>query len=359
MQSVLKPVKFLFACLALLFISSAALAVSVNTPPPLIRMAVLGDSDSHSYQDEHTFGSSRARGAEYRRGTFQWTEILAKSGQIDLGTWGLWGTKGRIAQLRDFFNLSSRAPQKQDFENNFAASGARCENLMEGRLRQTPRLIEVMDRSPRDWLTGVVVVRIGTNNFGDASSLGKLAMNSRDAGVMREIQRCITKIEESMVMIHAKHPSVRFILVGIFNNAEIAAFSNQWTGPNELNNIGTGLDVFDNGLKALAKKHPATYFFDDRAWFRQYWGSRYTQYQAAPRNYQAPSGFEVTNSIGDHPGNLALADGHAGLVANALWTRHLQLLMNQSLGTHLRVISDEEIRALYDNALRIGRESKP
>jgi hypothetical protein len=184
-------------------------------------------------------------------------------------------------------------------------------------------------------------------------------MNSRDASVMREIQRCITKIQESMVMIHAKHPSVRFILVGIFNNAEISAFSNQWTGPNELNNIGTGLDVFDNGLKALAKKYPATYFFDDRAWFRQYWGSRYTQYQAAPRNYQAPSGFAVTNSIGDHPGNLALADGHAGLVANALWTRHLQLLMNQSLGTHLRVISDEEIRALYDNALRIGRESKP
>jgi hypothetical protein len=351
--------KNVFACLALFFISSAALAIDVNNPTPLFRMGVIGDSDSHSYQDDHTFGSSQARGAAYRRGTFQWTEILAKSGQIDLGTWGVWGTKGRIAQLQDFFNLSSRAPQKQDFENNFAASGARCENLMEGRLRQTPRLLELMDRSPGAWRTGVVVIRMGTNNFGDMNSLGKLAVDSRDAGVMQEIQRCIAKIEETMAMIHAKHPSVRFVLVGIFNNAEIAAFSDKWSGPNELNNIAAGLDVFDNGLKTLAKKFPATVFFDDRAWFRQYWGSRYPQYQAAPRSYKSPSGFEVTNSIGDHPGNLALTDGHAGLVANALWSRNLQLLMNQSLGTQLRVISDVEIRALYDNAVRVGRESKP
>ena len=358
-QSVMSPVKSIFACLALLFITSAALAATVTNPPPLIRMAVLGDSDSHSYQDEHTFGSSRARGAEYRRGTFQWTEILAKSGQIDFGTWGLWGTMGRIAQLRDFFKLSSRAPRKQDFENNFAASGARCEHLMEGRLRQTPRLLEIMDRSPRDWLTGVVVVRIGANNFGDARSLGKLAMNSRDAGVMQEIQRCIAMIGESMAMIHAKHSSVRFVLVGIFNNAEIAAYSDKWTGPNELNNIGTGLDIFDHGLKTLAEKNPAAVFWDDRAWFRQYWGSRYPQYQGAPRTYKAPSGFEITNSIGDHPGNLSLTDGHAGLVANALWARNLQQLLNQMLGTHLRVISDSEIRGLYDNALRIGRQNKP
>src|SRR3546814_8912268 len=59
--------------------------------PDRIPLAVLGDSDSHSYQDTISFPvSTPARGGQFRSITLQWTEVLARmrDKDLDLGQWG-------------------------------------------------------------------------------------------------------------------------------------------------------------------------------------------------------------------------------------------------------------------------------
>lgn len=47
---------------------------SDNSPTSTVALAVLGDSDSHSYQDSLSFPPGSAdRGGAYRARTFQWT----------------------------------------------------------------------------------------------------------------------------------------------------------------------------------------------------------------------------------------------------------------------------------------------
>lgn len=44
-----------------------------------VRFAVLGDSDSHAYHDELSFGRRpEARGGALRHRSWQWTEVLAQ-----------------------------------------------------------------------------------------------------------------------------------------------------------------------------------------------------------------------------------------------------------------------------------------
>ncbi|MEJ7687647.1 MAG: hypothetical protein WKG52_11990 [Variovorax sp.] len=130
-----------------------------------IPLAVLGDSNSHSYQDQISFpADSKERGGARRPQTFQWTEVLARmrGHELDLGPWVTWGRPGLVARAREWVGLpGGRAPKKQDYRYNFANSGAACKNLMKGRFRQAPRLVALMDEEPERWKRGVVVMRIG------------------------------------------------------------------------------------------------------------------------------------------------------------------------------------------------------
>ncbi|MEJ7747317.1 MAG: hypothetical protein WKF61_11365, partial [Luteimonas sp.] len=95
-----------------------------------IPLAVLGDSNSHSYQDQISFpADSKERGGARRPQTFQWTEVLARmrGHELDLGAWVTWGRPGFVARAREWVRLpGGRAPKKQDYRYNFANSGAAC-----------------------------------------------------------------------------------------------------------------------------------------------------------------------------------------------------------------------------------------
>lgn len=115
----------------------------------IIPLAVLGDSDSHSYHDTISFKNPLERGGKFRSITFQWTEVLARlrNNQIDQGYWGVWGSRrGLIAEFRSALGLEGRAPKKLDFRYNFAVSGAGCADLVEGYSRQTQRLLYLMKK---------------------------------------------------------------------------------------------------------------------------------------------------------------------------------------------------------------------
>lgn len=331
---------------------------SSEQPRRGVAFAVLGDSDSHAYQDRLAFPpGTAARGGAHRATSFQWTEVIGRlrGDQLDLGPWGVWGSRGSIARVSEWLGRPARAPRKEDHEHNFAVSGAVCTDLLEGSWRQAPRLRQLMDAAPSRWTNGVVVIRIGVNSFGRQGDLDRLASDPADPGVQREIERCLHTIEASVSLIRAAHPAARFVLVGVFDNAHWAKYADRWHDPSALRNIAAGLDRFDEGLRRLAREHPGIAFFDDRAWFARHWGGRDAQGRPAYREVMLHGVAAVSNTSGDDPRHAVLADGHAGTVWNALWATALIELLNTSFGLKVAPIDDRELAEL----LGADRDPRP
>lgn len=311
-----------------------------------MRLAVLGDSDSHSYQDRVSFPEgSPERGGANRHVTLQWTEVLARlrGAHVDQGPWGEWGTRRIVARTLEWFGQPSRLPRKQDYRYNFAVSGARCEELLQGQHRQVPRLLQLMDEQPERWRRGVVVVRIGINDLGRRNVLDQVAREGLSAAVRRKVDDCTAWIAQATALIRRRHPQTMVLLVGLADNTDWTPYLAYWQSPRELANIAAMNDAFDNALRAISRADPSVAFLDDRAWFRRYWGSRDASGKPNYRTVRLPSGLAVGNSEGDGLENAILADGHGGTVLNGLWAKDLVPVLNGMLGTSIPPIDDAEL----------------
>ena len=310
-----------------------------------IPLAVLGDSNSHSYQDSVAFppGSS-ARGGAFRSRTFNWTEVLARlrPAEVDSGPWVAWGSAGLLAAGREAMGLdAARAPRKEDYLYNFANSGAGCGNLMTGRFRQAPRLVALMNKEPERWQRGMVVIRIGLNDW---TPLLDVQARSPDAAQLTAVTRgCVDPLRAAVTLIHASHPATKILIVGIANEADGAAQRNHWVSAVERSNIQSALTGFNGALRTLAESTPNAAFFDDAAWFSQRWGTRGSAPEPAFKTVTVGGHFVVTNSNGDDPHNALLADDHAGLVFNALWAQSLVARLREAFKLPLTPITDDEV----------------
>ncbi|RZL00046.1 MAG: SGNH/GDSL hydrolase family protein [Rubrivivax sp.] len=327
--------------------------------PDAVRFGVLGDSDSHAYHDGLKFdGLPQARGGALRPRTWQWTEILAhlRPDQLDPGPWGVWGTRfRRLSVLRDALGLDGRFPVKQDYLYNQAYSGAVCDNLNGAQADQTGRLLTAMQRSPERWREGVVLIRIGTNDFGRQETLEALSRQPDAPEAVALIDACVRDIRTAVQRLRTPYPGLRIVLVGIFNNAEWERFHALWPSPQALDNIHQGLARFDQGLKAIAQDAPGTtLFLDDQAWFAGLWGSRMPSGKPVYKTVRFGSHFEVSNTGGDEPRHATLADGHAGTVWNALWAQSLVAQLNRHFGLSIHPLQTDELVNFVDPDGRFG-----
>lgn len=317
-----------------------------NSRPRALRLAVLGDSDSHAYQDRlHFPAGSPARGGQLRDKSLQWTELLMRlrAPYIDLGPWTEIGAHPRVARVRGWFGLDTRTPRKQDHLHNFAISGARCEDLNAGRWKESKHLHELIKEDRDAWQDAVVVIRIGINDIGERAQLDLLAANPYDTGVTRQIRACTQAVAEAVRLLRSEQPSLRFVLVGIFNNSHWAKYLQYWQNPVLQRNIDIGLDSFDNPLRALALDDNRIAFLDERRLFEADWGGRDKYGKPAYRTRRIGSSLEMCNCLGDTPENLALADGHMGTVWNGIWVNHLLDLLQQAFTVNIPQLSDSEL----------------
>ncbi len=337
-----------------LYQSSQAGSSRLGGPAPAastLSLAILGDSDSHSYHDRVSFPADHAqRAGAFHDMTWQWSEVLfnLRRDAVDLGVWGRWGTWWPVALLQDNLGWGGRAPAKEDFQYNFAQSGAECEALIRGRMAL--RLVRLMDLDAPRWTHGVVVIRIGVNSFGTREALQALSVNPDDPGVRASMAKCVGQIQQSVALIHEHHPKVNIVLVGIFDNSNWARLTQFWHSAGEQNNIALGLNHFDQALRGMVAKDKRLAFFDDRAWFDARWGGRDQQGLPAYRPVALGSRYQVFNTVGDHPQHATLVDGHAGLVWNLLWAQSLVALINQSFDEHIPEITDGELIRWLDQA---------
>lgn len=316
-----------------------------SVPVKAMPLAILGDSNSHSYQDRLSFPpGSGERGGDNQARTFQWAEILARlrGDEFDMGPWVRWGRSGVVPHLFDLLGLPvGRAPRKEDYLYNFAQSHMGCEQLTQGKFRQAPRLVALMDREPERWRHGVVVIRIGLGDWSE-----HLAEQARDpkAPVVRQvIDLCTQRIRESMRMIHARHPATRIVVVGASNEVVDPMYLERWQTAAEWGNILIALGDFNAAMRAVVEAEPQTIFFDDEAWVTARSGSRDADGKPAYRTVTIGGTLQVTNTAGDAPTHAILKDGHAGLVYNALWAQSLVERLREGFGLPLTPISDEEL----------------
>ena len=321
-------------------------------PDTAIPLAVLGDSNSHSYQDRISFPvTSGLRGGEYRRRTLQWTEVVARlrPGAIDPGPWSQWGHRPRVAAWRERLGLGAvRAPQKEDYLFNFAYSGADCGSLMTGAMQQAPRLVALMNEQPARWQGGVVVMRIGMADMSSPTFLDQLSRDPNAPAAQQVVAQCAAQIAHAAALIHRAHPSTHIVLVGIFNDAHDPLNMERWRDRQALARIDQGLDVFDAALRALADANSHISFFDDRAWFARHWGSRDANGTPAYRTVKVGSGLNVRNALGDSPDHALVADDHWGLAANVLWAQALTVHLQKAVRLAVEPIADPEVQRLID-----------
>lgn len=310
-----------------------------------VTLGVLGDSDSQSYHSDTDFPH---RFGPFRDVTWQWTEVLARlrGDEIDLGPWGLRGTRRSTAALMDLLGRPGRHPPKEDYLHNLAIGGGGCEGLLGYDGRQAPRLRALMDRDPARWRQGVVVVRIGINSFGGGDRLDALAADPQDAAVQGRIDACLAAIDASVKLIHAAHPSVRFVLVGVLSNADDPTQFARWPSAAAWQRIHLGLDRFDDGLRRMAAADPRRIaFFDDRAWFAARWGQRAAD--GGPQGYRTlrigPCAEPVRWSAGDDPRHAVTQDAHAGTVWTTLWAQSLVAMLRTRFGLPVAAIGDDEV----------------
>jgi hypothetical protein len=317
-----------------------------NSPPTTIALAVLGDSGSHSYQDSLSFPPGSAdRGGAFRARTFQWTEVLARlrGNELNMGPWVRWGQSSPIAWLRDLVGLRvGRTPRKEDYLYNFANSGATCKNLMGGPLQrhaQAPRLVELMDHDPGRWRNGVVVIRIGNNDW--SAVLDDRARDPEASKVRAAAAYCLEQIAAAIRLIHNAHSETRILVVGVDNEVNDPAVFDKYRAT--LANIQTAFDGFNAQLRELSSADTRIAFFDLGDWFRDRWGPHGPGATPVFRSVTIAGKLRVTNTIGDEPNNMELADHHGGLVLNALWAQSLASRLREAFDLPLTPISDEEV----------------
>lgn len=320
-----------------------------------VPIGVLGDSGSQSYHDTIWFPLDKGeRGGALRARTFQWTEVLARlrSEQLDQGKWTQGLRPGVLENGREWLGLSkATVPAKQDFLYNLALSGATCSSLMHGRFQQTPHLVAVMDQAPKRWQHGLVVIRIGQNDWGSL-----IELQSRDAmapALNKAIAYCKKEIVASIALIRSSHPLTRILVVGVVNEADDPAYLDRYQTPLATRNLRRAMARFNDMLRTLTKGDPGLAYFDDDAWFEALWGSRTPEGKPAFGTVQIGSTLRVPYTAGDDPHNALLGDHHAGLVWNTLWAQSLVLRLNEAFGFGLTPISNDEVQRFLTPLLTV------
>jgi hypothetical protein len=321
------------ACLAAAVL---AVAPAAGAPRPV---AVIGDSDSHSYHDEL---NGIRRGGANNAATLNWLEVWARLApdEIDPGPFGLAGESHALAYLRTAFGAPAQAPRKRDFLYNYAWSGARCASLSRAWPEQRRWLIARLKADRARWDEGLIVIRIGVNDFAQPAHLGLIARNvdARRA----EIDACLADIEAAVAAIR-RVSRASIALVGVAHDYD-TPFAGPDIVPEEaLARVNAALDRFDRALAALAAADPRIAFVDDVGWFRARFGGRMT---GDLKPSAAVAGVEVRNAPGDAPQFLHTADGHPGTIAAGLFLQSMIGILNEQLGWSLTAPTDAEIVAL-------------
>lgn len=340
-------------------ILAAAALVTSGRPPAhrapagAVRVAVLGDSDSHGYRDHR---NGVRRGGDWHASTLQWTDVLARlrPDDFDLGPEADWGSRGVVARTRARLGLEARTPRKIDYRWNYAVSGAGCSSLHDHWPWQTRWLVSALRAEPSAWRDGIVVIRIGVNDLGQERHLDAYARDGVSTADEARIDRCVRDVRRAVRAARRAHTGVRIVVVGVADDSAWPVGVVPRRSAAEVERIRAALDRFDDRLEDAVTAVPGTVFLRDRRWYQDNWADRDAAGMAVLSARDLGGPVPVTNTRGDDPRHLSLADGHAGTVANGFFARELVRTVNAAFGMDVPLPTDAELARLADPDGRAG-----
>jgi hypothetical protein len=199
-----------------------------------------------------------------------------------------------------------------------------CKELMEGKFRQAPRLVALMDREPERWRRGVVVIRTGLGEWSQFMDLQAKDPNAPE--LQPVIDGCVKYVGDAIRLIRASHPATRVVVVGVVNEASDPLYFDRWQNGVEFGNIEKALGRLNGALRQLAR-----------------WGSRPPDGTPVYKTVTIGGTLRVTNTAGDGPNHAIMEDHHSGLAYNALWAQSLVSSLNAGFGLSLTPITDQEV----------------
>ncbi|MFV1872008.1 MAG: hypothetical protein ACMZ64_01605 [Oleiphilus sp.] len=346
--------KIIALCLTITLLSIVVFVVSPvyfaepRQPSSAIPIAVLGDSDSHSYRDKF---DNKARGGEYHDVTFNWPALWDRfrSDEVNLGRFDEWGESYRLARIKYWLGLPARAPKKLDFEYNYAVSGLRCESLLASWPYQAKWLIQRLQRSPEFWQKGIVIIRIGVNDLGSTEQLIRWSKTGLDEMASKTVSSCTKHISETIEAILTAHPTIKVTVMGMCRSCNLTDTYKVWPDIENIQNRDAVMSAYDQDLEGFASNQQRVLFIDDVQWLKQRYGDRYSETMSFETKLAEQ--VDIYSKAGDHPSNLILSDLHSGTVYNAFWLNNLIGQMNNGFDLRLTPINEKDVLSVIEPVL--------
>ena len=309
-----------------------------------IPVAVLGDSDSHGYHDVF----DNLRGGRFNDISFNWAEVweLLHGNEIELGEQGAWGSSYRFARIWHALGLRTQAPRKFDFQYNYAVSGMTCQSLLNTWPYQARWLLDRIRRDRTYWDNGLVVIRIGINDLGQAYHLENWAESGLDDTARLVVDTCVDYILETTGRLLDSHPGITVVISGIVRDYNVPT-TLVFTDVEEIARIEEVLQYYDNRLLEFTTAESRAVFFDDREWVTELFGDRARG--ELIESFSLADRINISNTVGDHPSNISLADLHGGTVYHGLWLRNMLRQLNEQTSYEFTLPTAEDIAGLICN----------
>src|SRR5262249_43964990 len=153
-----------------------------------------------------------------------------------------------------------------------------------------PRLVDMMDRDPAHWRSGVVVIRTGIIDW---VMLGDLPSEKPDAPeVDVVIDFCSRQIARSIAHIHASHPDTKVVVVGIVEDRADTDYVKALRTVAGRANMQKAIARYNAALRKVVESGPNAAFFDDTAWSGRHWGA-----QASPDELDPVTTIEIGGKL--------------------------------------------------------------
>jgi hypothetical protein len=262
----------------------------------------MGDSASDSYR------ANDNRGGAYRPVTFNWLELLVRTGRVDAGPWG-----------------SFTEPRRIDYARNWARSGATVTTLL-SRYQHTGLAAQVAPEGVE-----FAVLWIGANDFHPNSGYRDVYTGTvSGAALQRKIDRMIAYTRTAAETV--RNAGTNILILPVADYGYQPAMILRYPDPVKRARVSNAIAAVNAGVQQHFAGQPSVVVVSMAESLSIY--AQPLVVDGVTMNCAAQ---------GDHPSYCVLADGHAGTVLNGLLANLIIGKVNAAFGLGIMPLTQLEI----------------
>lgn len=283
----------------------------IHAQSPQLKFGVIGDSSSDEYRADDNRGSGT-----YAATTLNWTELLVKKRNVDMGSWGTWGGSRRTG-----------------YKYNWARSGAKIADMVAAG-QHTGIAAQIQSGE----VTHVLFMG-GGNDFATYNGTYAEIYNGTLSGsaLQAKLDAIVTNVQTIINTVTAANPQ-GFFITTVGDMSALPMLAAQFPDATKRERVATAINSVNTRIRTIAgaKNVPV---IDIQAF------ATTLMSQVNTSGNLVIGGESITlNSIGNEPHHFILSDGiHAGTVGTGIIANVLIGGMNATGNTGIMPFSDSEL----------------